>query len=151
MLQEINQLCVENRIDLLPVCLTDMIAYIGPLVIPKESACVECCINRVNSNQTNYEIFNDIDNCRAQGQLTASIHPSMVNSISELALLEFTTYYTRMVIRAPDLMTQVDFLSSRMEQSKILKVPRCHVCSNINVSAGDAYYKQQSMKTQGAS
>src|SRR5262249_54130638 len=37
-----NNLCLDRKINFMPVILKNMIGFIGPLIIPGETACYEC-------------------------------------------------------------------------------------------------------------
>ena len=51
-----NEFCVKRGRHFLPCVLQDSIGYVGPLVVPGETACFECLRARQNSNMADPEV-----------------------------------------------------------------------------------------------
>ena len=74
-----NEHCVETRIPFLAVVLQDMVGYVGPLVIPGETACFECLRARQNSHLADPETERAAEREAFAGQHVAAVHPAMAS------------------------------------------------------------------------
>ncbi len=132
LLRDWNQFCVENKIFFLPVVLQDQIGYVGPLVIPGETACLECLIARQNSHKPDRQTSKSIEESAHEGQSVIGFHPSMASILGDLAAFELTKFFSG-VLAGWNVGTvlEINLLSTRMTPRKVLKVPRCSVCSPL--------------------
>lgn len=132
LLREWNQFCVEKKIFFLPVVLQDQIGYVGPLVIPGETACLECLLARQDSHQSNSQRSRPIEESAHEGQSVVGFHPSMASILGDLAAFEITKFFSG-VLPGWNVGTllEINLLSTRMTPRKVLKVPRCPVCSPL--------------------
>ncbi len=135
-LSEINQFCIEKNWHFFPLVLKNMRGYIGPLVIPRETACFECFRKRQDSNLDNPTTKRISENFSFQGQHVIGFHPSMPSIIGNIAALEVTKFYLGAI---PDknvsVLLDVNLLSSKITSRKVLKLPRCSACSNLYIIA----------------
>jgi bacteriocin biosynthesis cyclodehydratase domain-containing protein len=131
-LYEWNRFCVEHRRHFLPVVLRDLIGYVGPLVIPGETACLECARLRRNSHIEDYEIRGLIEESAFEGQGAIGFHPSMASILGDIAALELTKFYSEVLPR-PKIGTliEVNLLETGLTSRKVLKAPRCPACSPL--------------------
>jgi len=133
-LRDWNEFCFKNKIVFLPVLLSQMRGYIGPVILPGSTPCLECTINRVNSHATN---FVDNENLRDKylhdGRIQyEAYHGSMLNVICQTAIFEAERYlYGIPGVKFGELL-EINLLASSFESHKILKVPRCKVCTPLN-------------------
>lgn len=143
-MREWNRVSVDAGCRFFPVLLQDMIGYIGPLVVPGETACVECLYSRQNSHIDKEE--------RAQrdaekgdeaflGQFAVAFHPAMASILADLAAVELTKLYSdRLPKPKIGTLIEVDMLSTKLSARKVLKIPHCSVCSASNrISSVTAY------------
>ncbi len=129
-----NTYCVENHIDFMPVYLQDMIGYTS-LMIPGETACLQCLRTRQNSHLRDLDIRDLIETNATNAQSVTAIHPAAMSILANTAFFEITHYYGRMPFPRPGKLIRTDVIASETEGKKILKVPRCKTCSSINRKA----------------
>ncbi|WHZ23394.1 MAG: hypothetical protein OJF47_002506 [Nitrospira sp.] len=133
-----NRLCIERNQPFLPVVLKDLVGYIGPLVIPGETACYECLTTRLNSNQ---------DGCSSEGmipeeQSVLGFHPSMASMLGDLAAFEIMKVFGEALPnRKVGTLIEVKLLVPELKTRKILKIPRCSACSPLHSRASSACTK----------
>lgn len=133
---EWNNFCVENQKPFLPVMLQDGVGQVGPFVIPGETACYQCLLARQDSHRRDRDSSKFIDEASFEGQTVVGFHPSMASILGDIAAVELTKFYGgRLPGWNVGTLIEVNLLSSRMTPRKVLKVPRCHVCSPLLVKA----------------
>jgi len=128
-----NQFCVKQGCHFLPVVLQDFIGYVGPLVVPSETACFECLRARQNSNLDNPVLQRTAESKAFEGQLVNGFHPVMASILGDIAALELTRFYGEwMSPRVVGTLIEVNLLRPQIQPRKVLKLPRCPVCSTLN-------------------
>ena len=128
-----NRFCLRARRHFLPVVLQDLIGYIGPMVIPGETACFECFRSRRNSQMENPEIGRVVESAAFEGQAVAGFHPAMASILGDIAALELGRHYGGWTTaRLAGAVIEVNLLDIQMEVRRLLKIPRCHACSALN-------------------
>jgi bacteriocin biosynthesis cyclodehydratase domain-containing protein len=132
LLREWNHLCVQNGRHFLPVVLQDMVGYVGPSVIPGETACFECFLSRMDSNRSG-DPHGYVAEMRAfEGQHVAAFHPSMASILGDIATVELTKFYSRRLpLWKVGVVMEVNLLAGRIDARKVLRVPRCRACSSL--------------------
>ncbi len=131
-MHEWNQLCVRQNRHFLPVLLQDLIGYVGPLVVPGETACYECLRIRRNS-QTHGEKPRPVTEAMAfEGQGAIGFHPSMASIVANIAAFELIKLYSD-ALPFPKVGTviEVNLLATEVRARKVLKIPRCPTCSPL--------------------
>jgi bacteriocin biosynthesis cyclodehydratase domain-containing protein len=132
-LAEWNALCIEYNCHFLPVVLQDLVGYIGPFVIPGETACLECLGSRMNSHLDDPKTQSVVDQLAFDGQMITGFLPSMASMLGNIAAIELMKIYSRVLpMFMVGTLIEVNSLSSRLVARKVLKVPRCAVCSPLN-------------------
>jgi thiazole/oxazole-forming peptide maturase SagC family component len=130
--REWNQFAVTNNIPFLPIFLRDEIGYVGPLVIPGDTACFECFLAREKSHKSHHFDSTAIDDQAFSGQNVVGFHPSMGSILGDIATMELTKFFGGKIPGwNVGTLLEVNLLSSRMVPRKILKVPRCPACSSL--------------------
>lgn len=130
---EWNKICVEYKLPFFPVFLQNMIGYVGPLVIPDETACLECLRARQNSHLEDSENLRASEEFGFEGQRVHGFHPSMATILGDIAALELTKFYSHILpMGRAGMVIQVNLLISQMTTRRVLKIPRCSVCSPLN-------------------
>ena len=131
-LYEWNRFCVQYHKHFLPVVLQDLVGYVGPLVIPGETACLECVRMRRNSHAEDHEVRGLIEESAFEGQGAIGFHPSMASILGDIAALELTKFYSEALPRPKvGTLIEVNLLETGLTSRKVLKVPRCPVCSPL--------------------
>lgn len=128
---EVNRFCVEQERKFFPVTIQNMIGYIGPLVIPGETACYECLHRRIQSNLPDPEMSRAIESHNFRQQRIVSHHPLMLSALADLAAFELLRYFSDVLDYDPGTLLEVPFLARRMESRRVLKLPRCSTCSPL--------------------
>ncbi len=130
--QEINKFSVENKIHFLPVFLQNLIGYIGPFVIPGETACFECLIARQDANLEATNDHRQVEDFAFEGQDVIGFHPSMASVLGEISAFELIKFYGELIpYRKCGTLIEVNLLATRLTARKVLKIPRCSVCSPL--------------------
>jgi len=128
-IREWNRHCVEENWHFLPVVLLDLVGYIGPLVVPGETACYECLRVRQNSHMKDAAAARAPERDAFQGQYVQGFHPSMASVLGDLAAVELTKFYSNCMPRSrPGTLVEVNVLAPSLVTRNVLKVPRCTVC-----------------------
>jgi molybdopterin-synthase adenylyltransferase len=132
LMREWNQYCVDKKLPFLPVVLQNLVGYIGPLVVPHETSCFECLRARQNSHIESPNIERAAEYEAFQGQLVNGFHPSMASVLGDIAAIELTKFYGRVPQWRVGTLIEVNLLQPLLVTHKVLKVPRCSVCSTLN-------------------
>lgn len=141
-IRDCNAFCVKNRCHFLPVVLQDLIGYVGPLVVPGETACYECLRQRQNAHMKDPGVERASEIITSTGRKAVGFHPSMPSVLGEIASFELTRLYSdALPFRNIGTQIQVNLLTSEMMKRKVLKVPRCAVCSPLAIRSSTTSYK----------
>jgi bacteriocin biosynthesis cyclodehydratase domain-containing protein len=129
---EWNNLCIDRNIHFMPVVLRNMIGYVGPMIIPGETACYACLISRQGSHSINSEVEHLVDKAAFNGQKISGFHPSMSAMLGDIACFELTRFYGEALPeRKAGRLLEVNLLAGTMTGRTIVKVPRCAACSPL--------------------
>lgn len=133
-LSEWNRYCVERESHFFPVVLKNVVGHLGPLIIPGDTACFECLYSRQNAHMREPVTRQAMTTSAFAGQLVNGFHPAMASIVGDLAAFELTKFFTG-VLPNPNVGTliEVNLLASQLSTHKVLKVPRCSVCSPLHV------------------
>jgi molybdopterin-synthase adenylyltransferase len=128
-----NEFCVRNKRHFLPVVLQDVIGYVGPLVVPGETACFECLRARQNSHMADPQTERAPELYSFEGQTVAGFHPSMASVLGDIAALELSRFYGGWTPpRVVGTLIEVNLIAPELTARRVLKIPRCRVCSAQN-------------------
>jgi len=129
---EWNTFCLERSLHFLPIVLQDMVGYVGPLVIPQETACLECFLLRMDSNRQEDTQDYASENAAFDGQAVAGFHRSMASILGDIAVVELAKFYSRALpLWNVGAVLEVNLMAGLMDRRKILRVPRCPSCSPL--------------------
>jgi bacteriocin biosynthesis cyclodehydratase domain-containing protein len=132
-MREWNRVCVKQNWHFLPVVLQDLVGYIGPLVVPGETACYECLRARQNSHLENPEVHRATERHAVEGQHVAGVHPSIASVLGDMAALELAKFYGSFVpLWRVGTLIEVNLLVPSVVGRKVLRLPRCSVCGTLN-------------------
>lgn len=132
LMRQWNDLCIQRDRHFFPVVLQDMVGYVGPSVIPGETACYECFLSRMDSNRSGDSEEYASEMAAFSGQAVAGFHPSMASVLGDIAAIELTKFYSRALpLWKVATVMEVNLLAGRIESRKVLRVPRCSACSNL--------------------
>lgn len=131
-LRDWNRFCVQGGRRFFPVLLQNMVGHVGPLVVPHETACFECFLARRDSHLEKPELHRAVDAESFEGQRVSGFHPTMTSIVAELAAFELIKSHTRGLPFLVGTYIEVSLLAPRMIPRKVLKIPRCLVCSPLH-------------------
>ena len=136
---EFNALCVNSGRHFLPVLLKNLVGYVGPFVVPGETACFECLQARQNSHLKSPELVRAVEESVFDRQQVVGFHPSMATVLGDIAAMELTKFYSG-VLPSWNIGTliEVDLLDIRVTGHRVLRIPRCPICSCMNAQASTA-------------
>ncbi|MCC2643159.1 MAG: hypothetical protein K0S45_3572 [Nitrospira sp.] len=133
---EVNALCVSSKCHLLPVILQNVSGSVGPLIIPEETACFECLRARHNSHIDDWALWQACEDAAFDGQQSFGLHPAMPAILGNIAAFELTKLYGGLEDLAKvGTLIEFNLRELRLTQRKVLKVPRCRVCSRMKLQA----------------
>jgi len=133
LLSDWHAVAFENGWKFLPVVLQDLVGFAGPLVIPHESACFECFLTRREASAAPSPYAREAERHAFEGQSIAASHPAMASVLGDVAALELTKFFgslwrSELVNRT----IEINLMAGRMQTHRVLKLPRCRVCSPLN-------------------
>jgi bacteriocin biosynthesis cyclodehydratase domain-containing protein len=130
LLREWNRYCVETGRHFLPVVLQDLVGQIGPLVIPGETPCLECLRARQNAQMDDPDTQRTPEYVAFEGQGVNGFHPSMASILGDLAAVELLKFYGQLVrSQLAGHLIEVNLLAPQLTVRRVLRAPRCAVCS----------------------
>ncbi len=131
-MSEWNDFCLRHRRHFLPAVLQDLIGYVGPLVIPGETACYECLRLRQDSNADNWELRRAIELSAFDVQPVAGSLPPMAMAVADVAAMVFVAFYGG-ALRTwyPGTMIEINLVGLRFDKRRVLRIPRCPACSSL--------------------
>jgi bacteriocin biosynthesis cyclodehydratase domain-containing protein len=132
LMREWNEFCVVHGKHFLPVVLDRMIGFVGPFVIPGETACYECLRARENGAMDAPELQRATETAAFWRQKVNGFHPTMASVLAEIAALEVTKLYSGVMPWRVGRLIEVNLLTVEMKARRVLKLPRCPVCSPVN-------------------
>jgi molybdopterin-synthase adenylyltransferase len=132
LLRSWNQHCVRERVQFLPVVLQDLIGTIGPLVVPGESACLECFRARENAHMDMPEKRRASEYGAFQGQVVNAFHPSMASVLGDLVAMELVKFHGQLMrSQLVGNLIEINLLVPEITTRRVLKLPRCQVCGTL--------------------
>lgn len=126
-----NEECVNRGIHFMPVYLMDMTGYAGPLVVPGETACLQCLRMRQNAHLQDAPVVRDMEEHLQRGQAVVPIHPSMIAILAESVVFELCHFYGKLSEPRPGRLITIDLPRGKTQSRRVLKIPRCPVCSPL--------------------
>jgi bacteriocin biosynthesis cyclodehydratase domain-containing protein len=127
-----NDFSLEHDVPFLPVAIEDLVAYVGPLVVPHQTACFECFLRRRYSNLDEAEARRPVE-LRGGGTPVVGLHPGICAVAAGAAALELSKLFLPWhgVQQAGHLLT-FNLLAGRSGRHRVLKLPRCPACSSLH-------------------
>jgi bacteriocin biosynthesis cyclodehydratase domain-containing protein len=128
-----NEFAVLHRLHFLPVLLQDLVGYVGPVVVPGQTPCYECVVSRQNAHLMDYQSRRAMEAAFLQDQAVGGFHPSIASILGDIAALELTKFFgLGGALARPGVLIEVNILGSEMKARRVLRLPRCPVCSRLN-------------------
>jgi molybdopterin-synthase adenylyltransferase len=130
-----NKYCIHRKIPFLPIFVVDLIGYVGPFVIPGQTACFECLRFRQDSNMSDPALARLFESAASDSGRLAC-HPSITTILSEIAAIELIRFFG---IGWPwwrvGTLIEMNVITMSTKTRKVLKLPRCPICGSINLQA----------------
>ncbi|HWT06404.1 MAG TPA: TOMM precursor leader peptide-binding protein, partial [Xanthomonadales bacterium] len=128
-----NDVAFKNGWTFLPVVLQDLIGFVGPLVVPGETACFECFLARRDSSAAPSLHARAAESHAFGGQSISAYHPSMTSVLGDVAAIELTKFFGNLwPSEVVNRTIEINLLAGKMESHRVLKIPRCRTCSPLN-------------------
>lgn len=125
-----NEFSIASGLDFLPVSTRSSKVSVGPYVRPGVSACMECARARVNSN--NDTLDRKSEGARAIVPQAFGWHPILLQSAALIAASEILRQHVGVFPGARnDLIVADPVGSGNSMRHRVLRLPRCPVCSPI--------------------
>ena len=132
---EINRLAIGLGKTYLPAWIADLIGYVGPLVYPRETACLRCYRLRADSNDEQYAVRRAIrefvtseENARPGAGLLSPM-AAMVGAIAAMEVVKSLVAFVPSNVTGRQV--QINLVSFGASVRRVLKVPRCPDCSEL--------------------
>ena len=129
-----NRAANARRVRWLPVSPYDgRFAGVGPLIVPHESCCFECFVRRRSSNSAFAEHFGAVD----AAPLAARGDPALEAFVCALAAHLAVRWIGGRDTTLPGVLYAVEARPAlSLGEHAVLRVPRCPVCSNVELVPG---------------
>lgn len=129
-LRQWNRHCVGRRAVFIPAVVHDCIAQIGPIVVPGQSACLECLRGRQNSHIGNIRDVRDVDKNVHEGREIIANHPAISDVAGSVLAMEITKFIGLGLLGQINRHIEINLLRSEMRVRNVLKLPYCSICSS---------------------
>jgi bacteriocin biosynthesis cyclodehydratase domain-containing protein len=129
--RELNKLSIERGKATLYAAAEGTVGRIGPFVIPRSNACLECLHRRWLGNAGASELRAAELRTVVASQLAgaeASSHPTLAGIVARLAALELVRIALGAVPVTSGGVLEVDYFSGVSVRRTVLKLPRCPAC-----------------------
>lgn len=138
-LLEVNRAALRVRRPFLPVSLTELVGYVGPLNQPFESACLRCYRVRMDSNNPQFAASRAVRKHAAahpESVMATGLLPMLPAMLGELAACEILKF----IAGFPPCDTvgrviELNMVSFGAAVRRVLKIPRCPDCSDVMTRA----------------
>ncbi len=130
LLEPWNANAAKYAIPFYPLVLQNMVGYAGPLVIPDEGACLECLKLRQNSASEDFQEKRIAEEYAFEGQKTVAYHNGMLNILAETGAFDLIKFKSNIQWEIGTF-CEINLLGGSMNRRKLLKAPRCSVCSPL--------------------
>jgi bacteriocin biosynthesis cyclodehydratase domain-containing protein len=135
-----NEFAVLHRLYFLPVLLQDLVGYVGPMVAPGQPPCYECVVSRQNAHLMDYRSRRAMEAAFLQDQAVGGFHPSIAAVLGDIAALELTKFFgLGGALARTGVLIEVNILGTEMKARRVLRLPRCPVCSRLNSISSTAF------------
>jgi molybdopterin-synthase adenylyltransferase len=132
----VNSVCLEKRIQWTRMTMTGQQVLIGPTIVPFETACHSCFDNRFQANNPYFDedrLYADYLN-KMSRQNTSKFEYRLLSelaaSIFIFEVIRILTFLSQPISYGA--LYSMDILTGQSRVSKVLKIPRCPSCSQIN-------------------
>ncbi|GAA1025408.1 MULTISPECIES: TOMM precursor leader peptide-binding protein [Amycolatopsis] len=135
-----NRFCAQARLPFLPVVQDNLVGTIGPLAVFGETPCYECLRAREASQLDDPDAHRAVEPEAWAGQRFTAAHPAASAVLAELAAVEVSKWFGggRPPTRQAGTLIEVNVAEPAVRTRRVLRIPRCPVCSPANAHAATA-------------
>lgn len=130
---KLNETLLKYEKVIFPLILDELNVFIGPLIIPNETACLNCVLNRNFKSLIYKDEFELFESKNVESNQTF-INPIMLQAISflNIEIIKRVLFDQKVGIEQSLLNTVIEFsfLESKIEEHNILRDPDCTICIN---------------------
>lgn len=141
--EQLNQISQKSGIPLVHCRTHGTEGIVGPLAVPKQTACLTCYQLRVNSNLEFYDQYQAWAEWSAKAdprrRSQPGILPALTDMVAGMTMIEIIKHVTEFY--EPEIYNKfvsINALTLEVISHRVLKLPRCEACgisrSNINFS-----------------
>lgn len=128
-----NSQCIAADLPFLPVAVRgDSAGTVGPLVVPGETACWHCVMAREEAPRMDAPAIERSATAKLRQQFTQGQHPAFVSLLADIAAAELTRFIGGVPRPRAGFVFDVTFPEIEVRRHRVLRVPRCPVCSAAN-------------------
>lgn len=130
--REWNAFCVAHSVHFYPAFVSDHVGLVGPMVLPRQSACYECFALRERAASAEIELHRSTDELAYFSQSSFGFVKPMAQAVAALAATELLKFYSQALPGGNiGRMIEYDMLAPLLETHRVLKLPRCPVCGPV--------------------
>lgn len=127
-----NAICLEHEVPFLPVAIVDLVAYVGPLVVPRQTPCFECFLRRRYSNLDQADMREPLE-LEPRVDRVVALHPGISAVAAGAAALELTRFFLPWQAGSEaGYVRTFNLLGGVFARRRVLKVPRCPCCGSAS-------------------
>ncbi|TFI57028.1 TOMM precursor leader peptide-binding protein [Sphingomonas parva] len=127
-----NRVAHQHDVHFLPVTIEELIGYVGPFVVPGETACLACLRARQNANLVNSADRRLAEAQAHRGQHVSVGHPALLAITAEIAAFEIHRFYAALPQWRVGHLIEYNLFGASMSRRRVFKAPRCAVCSPLH-------------------
>ncbi|MGL4992143.1 MAG: hypothetical protein ACRC57_13460 [Sarcina sp.] len=131
---ELNKDLLKKDKVIFPILLDELNTFIGPLIIPNETPCLNCILNREDKNliyRKEKKFFESYDLDDNEIFIESIILQGI--SVLNLEIIKRIMFDEKIAIEQGLLNTilEFSFLDSKIEEHNVLRDPNCDICNNF--------------------
>lgn len=126
-LYRLNECAVSSGTPWLSVQLRSVAGFVGPTVLPGETACYNCFKERMLANVVDPDVYRAHE--RRADPAPNELHPSLSRVLAGHAATDVLNQIADRPSTTVGRVLYYDFADMAMDSNAVLRVPRCRVCS----------------------
>jgi len=115
----------------LPVWLEALAVRVGPMTHPYDTACLQCYLLRVDSNDPERELHRQFRAQRGDGHSGAGFLPPTASVAGQVAAVEIVKQLAGLPVASIGRVIELSLIPFRCDVRRVLRVPRCPLCSGV--------------------
>jgi bacteriocin biosynthesis cyclodehydratase domain-containing protein len=115
----------------LPAWLDELVARVGPMTYPYDTACLQCYLLRVDSNDPERELHRQLRTQRGDNHSGAGFLPPAASIAGQVAAVEIVKQLAGLPVTSVGRVIELSLVPFRCDVRRVLRVPRCLLCSGV--------------------